>query len=145
MKIYIATLVKQKPEIVINQFNKELFMALAPPGIKVELTRFDGCIKNDEVHLVLDFIFFKQKWNSLIIDNGKDEKGIFFVDQGIKLPFFLKRWKHIHRVDYSQDGSKIVDDITFSTGLILTDLLMYPILYLQFLYRKPIFRKKFDV
>lgn len=145
MKIYLATKVAQKPADVFAKFDVDLFNKLTPPGIKVSLDRFDGCKKNDEVHLVLDFIFFKQKWNSLIIDSGNDTDGFYFVDVGIKLPFFLKTWKHVHRIDFCQDGSKIIDDICFKTGLLVTDYLLYPILYFQFLYRKPVYKRIFDV
>ena len=145
MKIYLATKVAQKPADVFAKFDEDLFNKLTPPGIKVSLDRFDGCKKNDEVHLILDFIFFKQKWNSLIIDSGNDTDGFYFVDEGIKLPFFLKTWKHVHRINFCQDGSKIIDDICFKTGLLVTDYLLYPILYFQFLYRKPVYKRIFDV
>jgi ligand-binding SRPBCC domain-containing protein len=41
------------------------------------------------------------------------------------------------------EGTIIIDDITFRTPSILTDYLFYPLLYLQFLYRKPIYKKVF--
>ena len=45
-------------------------------------------------------------------------------------------------VGYGKMG-KIIDEIEFRTPTILTDYIFYPILYLQFLYRKPIYQRIF--
>lgn len=125
-------------------FTRELFLRLNPPFPPVKLLRFDGCEKGDEVGLELNFILFKQKWISDITDSGEKEGQWFFLDEGRKLPFFLRSWKHQHVVQsVSKSESKIIDDIHFTTGTLLTDLLLFPALYVQFLYRKPIYKKYF--
>jgi ligand-binding SRPBCC domain-containing protein len=145
MKIKIATQVKSEWEKVVSGFTKELFVKLNPPFPPVVVKQFDGCIKGDKVVLELNFLLFKQEWVSDIIDSVEDENGFSFIDVGVKLPFFLSRWRHHHIIKKREDGgTTIIDDIDFSTGSLLTDLLFYPILYGQFLYRKPIYRKIFS-
>ncbi len=144
MNIRLQTSVNQSAKEVWTGFNKDLFLKLSPPFPKVRLLQFDGSIKGDRVGLELNFGIFKQKWISDITDNGENDKEIYFVDQGTVLPFFLKKWKHRHILLKKDTGSDIIDEIYFTTGYLLTDLLMYPGLYLQFLYRKPIYRKFFS-
>lgn len=143
MKLRISTNVNASLQAVKKGFTKDLFLSLNPPFPPVRLLQFDGCKEGDKVALELNFIFFKQQWVSDITEDSEDEKEWFFLDEGIRLPFFLKSWKHRHVVEEEGSGSRIIDDITFSTGTILTDLLLYPALLGQFLYRKPIYRKVF--
>ncbi len=145
MRIKISTLVKQPYTKVFEGFDQNLFIKLAPPFPPVKLLRFDGCKVDDRVALRLNFIFFKQTWESLITDYQNNAQEISFVDEGVKLPFFLKYWKHRHRVVKEGEQTQIVDDISFKTPFFLFDYLMYPALYLQFLYRKPIYRKMFSI
>jgi ligand-binding SRPBCC domain-containing protein len=143
MTIKIATEVNQSLLKVWEGFDLSLFSKLAPPFPPVEVKEFGGCMKGDKVHLELNFLFFKQDWISDITDQHSSETEIYFIDEGVKLPFFLSYWKHRHRMVKNQSGTLIIDDITFKTPSLLTDYLFYPLLYLQFLYRKPIYRKVF--
>lgn len=144
MKLRIETKVKASLDSVKNGFTQELFLKLNPPFPPVQLLRFDGCKSGDKVVLELNFILFKQEWISDIIEDSQDTKKWYFVDKGTKLPFFLKKWKHRHVVDQKESYTAIIDDITFSTGTILTDILLYPALVGQFFYRKPIYKKVFS-
>lgn len=130
-------------EAIKEGFTQDLFLSLNPPFPPVKLLRFDGCKTADRVVLELNFIFFKQEWISVITEDHEDDASWHFVDAGTKLPFFLKKWKHHHGVKKDAEGSWIIDDITYSTGFFLTDLIMYPLLYGQFIYRKPIYKKRF--
>lgn len=143
MKIKITTKVSENYENVFQGFNEELFKKLAPPFPPFKLVQFDGCRTNDIVKIELNMILFKQNWISLITDSSKDSEEIYFIDEGLELPFFLKYWKHKHRIIKTKNGSKIIDDIIFTTPYKLLDYLIYPALYLQFLYRKPIYKKEF--
>lgn len=143
MKLKISTTVQQNHRQVFDGFTRDLFLKLSPPFPPVKLRRFDGCHTDDRVELQLNFIFFKQTWESLITDFQDNDQEIYFIDEGVKLPFFLKYWRHHHRIVKVGDQTKIIDDITFKTPFLLTNYLMYPALYLQFLYRKPIYRKVF--
>lgn len=143
MKLQLTTLVQQPYKQVFNGFTQNLFVKLSPPFPPVKLLQFDGCQVNDRVRLRLNFLLFKQTWESLITDFQENTQEISFVDEGVQLPFFLKYWKHHHRIVKDGEHTKIIDDISYKTPFILFDYLMYPALYLQFLYRKPVYKKVF--
>lgn len=143
MNIKISTAVEQPYQTVMQGFNEDLFIRLNPPFPPVKLLRFDGCKKEDVVALELNFIFFKQQWISKIVEDGLNQEEFYFIDEGIKLPFFLKYWHHHHRILKNPQGSTIVDDITFRSPSPLLDFLLLPVLWLQFLYRKPVYKKIF--
>ncbi|MEM6735142.1 MAG: hypothetical protein AAGC64_04080 [Bacteroidota bacterium] len=144
MKIQVQTKVHAKLADVKRGFTEKLFLRLTPPFPPVKLQKFDGCNTGDQVILELDFFLFKQKWISKITEDGQDNKRWYFIDQGAELPFFLKRWTHRHEVRSSDNQTVILDDITFSTGTVFTDLIMYPLLLGQFIYRKPIYKRVFS-
>lgn len=144
MKIYIPILVKGNYKKLIEQFDAKLFNALAPPLAPVKLLRFDGSKKGDVVHIQLSLAgMFKQDWISDITEDGVNEKEAWFVDEGKKLPFFLSYWKHRHLLQNYGENTQIVEDIEFKTPFFLLDYLMYPILYLQFAGRKPVYLSVF--
>ncbi len=130
---------------VLSGFSRALFLSLNPPFPPVKLLRFDGCKKGDLVELELNFLLFRQRWVSEITDDYDRPKELGFVDVGTKLPFFLSEWTHRHRIlKLSEQESMIVDDISYSGGGVVLSLLLYPALWLQFVYRKPIYRKWFS-
>lgn len=144
MHIVIHTRVKSSLSEVKSGFNENLFLSLNPPFPPVKLLEFGGCSTGDMVSLQLNFLLFKQTWTSEITEDGDANGEWYFVDQGVKLPFFLRKWTHRHIVRKRGDSAEIIDDITYSTGTLLTDVLMYPVLMGQFLYRKPIYQKVFQ-
>ena len=145
MHLILRTSVNQPVEQVWTGFNRDLFIKLSPPFPPVEVVRFDGCLKGDIVQVRLNFLLFKQDWISEIIDQQSSSKEIYFIDEGRKLPFFLRYWRHCHRLISNADGSAtIVDDIMFQTPFLLTDYLFYPVFWLQFAYRKSIYRRVFS-
>ena len=146
MKIVINTPVHQPIEHVWKGFNRELFSQLAPPFPPINLLRFDGSEQGNEVHIELNFLFFKQMWVSLITEHRKTGDEIYFIDEGIRLPFFLKSWRHKHslvKISNTQEKYQtlIIDEIEFESPL---GILIYPALYLQFVYRQPIYQKIFS-
>ncbi|EOZ96132.1 hypothetical protein A33Q_2725 [Indibacter alkaliphilus LW1] len=143
MEITISTKVAQDYLQVKEGFNESLFKKLSPPFPPVKLLKFDGSTKGDLVSLELNFIFFKQKWTSEITDDATDASEFYFIDEGIELPFFLGKWKHKHRIIKKGQGSEIRDEIEYEGPNALMTALLYPALYLQFLYRKPIYKKIF--
>jgi ligand-binding SRPBCC domain-containing protein len=144
MHLHIHTRVKQPYQQVWAGFDETLFRSLAPPFPPVKVLQFDGCLREDVVSLELNFLFFKQQWTSRITDQQTTEKEIFFVDEGTKLPFFLRYWRHKHRLISTPDGHTVIaDEIEFKTPFPLMDYLMYPALWAQFMYRKPIYRRVF--
>ena len=144
MKISISTPVGQNMEKVWAGFDEELFGALAPPFPPVKVLAFEGCRPGDVVSLELNFILFKQNWTSIITEQKTTPNEIYFIDKGTKLPFFLRFWEHKHRILSAESGSIIVDEITFESPFAPTDYILFPFMYLQFLYRKPIYKKIFS-
>jgi ligand-binding SRPBCC domain-containing protein len=143
MKLKISTEVGQSLPQVIAGFNEELFQKLSPPFPRVILKRFDGSLKGDIVSLELDFFVFKQMWTSEITSSISTPQKFEFVDKGIELPFFLKSWQHRHTILLDKGIVSIVDDIDFSSSFRFFDYLLYPVMYLQFFLRKPIYKKVF--
>lgn len=144
MQLQVRTKINRPFLEVKEGFNAQLFKKLNPPFPKVNLKRFEGCEKGDLVTIQLDFLAFQQTWESLITADDTTDTYFFFQDEGKQLPFFLKNWRHRHWVKkLDETTSEIVDDVHFSTGSLLTDLLMFPVLKAQFLYRQPIYRKFF--
>lgn len=148
MRIVLKTQVDQSLPAVWAGFNRTLFEQLSPPFPPVNVIRFDGCQRGDVVHLQLNFFLFRQDWVSQIVDQQTTADEIFFVDQGTRLPFFLAYWQHRHGLQRSNIGGSehttIIDDITFKTPFWLTDYLFYPLLWVQFAFRKPIYRRVFS-
>ena len=139
-RIKIETFVSGNYQDVFNDFNQELFEFLLPPFIK--LKRFDGSKKGDEVHLLSSN---QWEWISLITEDGEYKNGKYFIDEGKSLFPPLKIWKHTHKVEmYTETKSKIIDEIRYSTGNTLVDVLVFPLLYSQFLLRKPQYKKFFS-
>jgi ligand-binding SRPBCC domain-containing protein len=145
MKITMITTVNQSYIHVWQGFTQTLFEALASPFPKMKVIQFDGCYTGDKVIVELDFMLFKQKWYSHIIEQQHTDREIYFIDEGRTLPFFLKDWKHTHRLmKYYENQCQIVDEISYHTPFRWLDFILYPVFYLQFLYRKPIYRKYFS-
>lgn len=136
MKLVVKVRIAFPPETVYNYFNKDLFLALAPPLSGIKLVRFEGSRPGHYVELKMGLPFFKMTWISKITDEHISKDLIWFTDKGIKLPFFLKSWHHKHIIKANINGSEIIEDITYSTGSKLTDYLVYPLLYGQFAWRK---------
>lgn len=144
MEIRISTLVKGNYLEVLQQFDQELLEKLTPPGLQIKLLQYDGSKRGDIVHIRIFILgFIMQEWVSEITDTGRDKRHAFFIDEGKTLPTFLRSWKHAHIVENHQENSKIIDKIEFRTPFKLLDWAIFPLLYLQFAYRKPIYKKVF--
>lgn len=152
MNILFRTNVEQPYQEVAAGFTRELFEKLSPKNPPITLKRFDGCKYGDEVHIemTIPILNRKEEWISRIVKAGEvmghdtftDEW--YFIDEGIKLPFFLTYWRHTHRVLQAEGGvgAVIIDDIEYRTPWYLL-----PIVYLalsgQFAARQPIYREVF--
>ena len=146
LRLYFETAVKQSPQKVFDGFDQTLFEALNPPGIKAEVQHFGGCRTGDEVRLLIHMpLFGKQKWISKITDDWQATHEIGFVDEGTTLPFFLKNWKHTHIIRQNNNGgSLVIDSIECQLKNKLWRTLLGPALYLQFAWRKPVYKKFFN-
>lgn len=144
MHIAISTPVDQHYLKVKEGFSEDLLLKLNPPFPPVKLTRFDGSEVGDLVSLEINMLVAKMSWTSKITDALTTDEEYYFVDEGASLPFFLGNWKHKHRIIRSgEDQTVIRDEISYSGRFTFLTPILYPILYLQFLYRRPIYRKVF--
>ena len=144
MRILVKTPLSKSYDEVFQGFSLDLFKALKPPVLSLDVNRFDGCQKGDEVHLAVGLGPLKQKWVSHIVEHGDSDKEHYFVDVGHILPPPLKHWRHTHRIIKTSEESCVVhDDIEFSSGLKVLDFFIYPALYVQFWLRIPAYKKFF--
>ena len=145
MRVVLRTSVLQAPVEVMAGFTRALFVALAPPFPKLRVLRFDGCRTGDKVEIELDTVVKSLSWTSLIVDDGVRSDGTyFFIDEGQVLPPPLRYWRHHHRIEPDpKGGSVIVDDLEYRTASRLLDVLLYPVMWAQFAWRKPIYRRWF--
>jgi len=139
MNITLRSKVDKNITAVYEGFNEDLFTYLLPPG--AQLLEFGGSEKGDIVHLKLPLA---GEWKSEIVENGKTQDSFYFIDEGRTLPFPLRKWRHVHSLQRSGNSTIIMDDMTFSTGTILTDLLFYPFIFLGFYPRKWQYGKYFN-
>ena len=137
MNIQVRTYLKTEStlEQVFSLFNKDMFYYLTKKA-PVKPVRYDGDEIGDEIHL--DMLFpWKDKWISVITEREIGDQESYFVDEGKKLPFGIKSWKHKHIVRKAEGGIEIVDDITFSAGNKVLDIFWYISFLPQFLARRP--------
>lgn len=130
MNITLRSRVIGDLETIHDRFDHDLFKYLLPPG--AQLIEFGGSKKGDIVHLKLPLA---GEWISEITENGMSENMRYFIDEGRKLPFPLKKWKHKHILQLAGKHTIIEDNMNFSTGNIITDILFYPVLLISFLPR----------
>lgn len=143
MRIIIKTKVEQDFRKVFQGFDIHLFMKLKPPLVGLKIVRFEGCKTGDNVEILLNFFGVKQHWHSVITEDFKNEDSIGFIDEGVILPWPLKTWRHIHKIEKSIENSIIIDDISYNTGNKLLNFLLFPAFFLQFYYRKPVYKSYF--
>ncbi|UYZ62284.1 SRPBCC family protein [Hymenobacter weizhouensis] len=145
MHFLLQTRVAAPPAQVWRGFTRELFLALAPPFPPFRLLRFDGCHRGDEVHLELGAGPVRRRWTALITDHGQLPDGTcYFVDEGQELPPPLRFWRHRHLMQPAPGGGTlIVEDLEYRTRFRWLDGLLYPLVWVQFAWRRPIYRRWF--
>jgi len=144
MKILLRTRVKCGFEKVSGDFGRQLFEYLLPPKFVATLLRFDGSKPGTTVHIRFH-LPYPSDWISIIKSENRSIDKYIFVDEGQKLPFGLKRWKHIHlivKIDYGT--TEIIDEMEFGTGYKVFDFLIYPVLFLSFYPRKKQYKQYFE-
>lgn len=144
MKIVLKSTVKQAFDTVAEHFDEELFTFLLPPPFVAQLVKYEGSAPGSIVHIRFNFPW-RSSWISKITSSRRNDEEFSFVDIGTKLPFGLKTWKHHHIVKkVDETSTAIIDEMEFSTGLGIFDLLAYPVLYLSFYPRKKQYKKYFE-
>lgn len=136
MQLLIKSKVAAPFELVRENFDRELFEALLPPSFVASLARYDGSAPGDEVHIQFH-LPWRSLWISQITESEQTPTAQHFIDEGIRLPFGLRTWRHQHGViKIDNNKTAIIDDISFSTRNKLMDLLAWPMLFLAFYPRK---------
>lgn len=142
MRIVIKTAVEQDFEAVWSGFNRELLYKLSPPFPRIKIKSFGMKIGN-KVEIILDIFIKRFFWVSLITESKSMDEEIYFIDEGIQTPLGIIFWKHKHRILKQNLSSIIIDEIEFKTKYKLLDWILYPFLFLQFVYRIPIYKSLF--
>lgn len=144
MRIVLRSVVKAHFKNVAADFSHDLFVFLLPPKFVASLVAYEGSKPGSKVHIRFR-LPYPSDWISVIKSEVKDENNYVFVDEGEKLPFGLKSWRHIHSVKKMHEQStEIIDDMNFSTGIRLLDYILYPFLFLSFYPRKNLYKKYFE-
>lgn len=141
----IVSTVDVSLERVSNDFGESLFKALQPTFPPNALINYDGDHIGGLVQIRLGIPPLSQMWVSEIVSKSSGDGYWQFVDEGTQLPFPLKSWRHIHRLeDKGDDATTIIDDITFSTNSVILDALLLPIMRKMFSSRKEGYRRYFE-
>jgi ligand-binding SRPBCC domain-containing protein len=143
LKISLQTRLAQHYLSVLDQFNLDLFTALAPAFPKMKVLRFDGSLPGDRVEIELQVGPLKKRWTSLITERHITVQEAWFTDEGQELPAPLTYWRHQHLITHHGTYSVIHDLIEFRTGNKLLDYLVYPVMYAQFAMRGPVYQRIF--
>lgn len=145
-KLYFETKVNGNYKDVFARFDVDLLKTLKPPGVNLEVLRFDGSQKGNEVHLKIDQLGITTYWVSLITEDKVDDQECYFIDEGSKLPPPLKSWRHKHIVRKIDEVScLIIDDITYTChGGFIPENVMWPILWVQFSSREAGYKRFFS-
>lgn len=145
MRFLIHTPVKGEPRKVFAGFDHNLLLMLTPPGMRIDLIHADQADKpNGYIHLKVTILgIIKQEWKNRFSDHELADDRCHFLDTGEMMPFPIKSWRHDHRVERLGDHTQIIDDVQFGTKFLLLDWLLFPVMWLQFRYRRPIYRKHF--
>lgn len=144
MRLVIQSEVLGHFKQVFRAFDEQMFRYLLPGFPQMELKKFTGSKKGDVVHIYMN-VLGGLDWISDITEDACSANECYFVDEGRKLPFPLRTWRHKHRILKNSDQTSIIlDDIEFSSGFLLLDYLLYPFLYLAFYPRKKAYKKYFE-
>ncbi len=127
-----------KADVVFAGFNLSLFTFLSPAFPKMRVQRFDGCQTGDMVSVSLIVPGVSElKWISEIVHHHSVSGQVHeFTDEGKTLPFFLKKWRHVHRIEQVEKNVLITDSIQFTTPWYFPAFLAYMMLYPSFYSRK---------
>jgi ligand-binding SRPBCC domain-containing protein len=126
---------------VADQFNQELLLKLKPPLVTMQLLRYDGQHRGDELMFDVGIGKLTQKWHGAITQHRYTEKDWLFRDEGITLPHPLKRWKHTHALKPSKQGTLVIDRVQFSGKNPVYTLLLWLPIAMMFWMRKPAYQR----
>ncbi len=144
MKFTLSTRVQGSPEKVFQGFSEELFLALTPFWVKIKMKQFDGFKVGDRfIFKVTMFGLFAQDWHNKVVDSGTSEDRCYFIDEGVIMPFPFTHWRHEHIIEKKNNMVWIRDALHYHCDYLPLEWIVFPVLWLQFWIRKPIYRRRF--
>lgn len=143
MKIRLVTTVLAPFKKVHQGFNRKLFEYMMPPFSLARIQRYEGQSPGDIVDIKFN-IPFVGYWTVIIKESWLSHREYGFIDRGLRVPFGINYWKHIHRVVARDNQSSfIIDDIEYETAWKILDLILYLPMFLIFYPRKFQYKKYF--
>jgi len=141
----INTKVHGQAKEIFDRFDRELLIKTTPPLVNLEVNRFDGTKIGDEAHVVCSIFGTYQYWINRVVDNQQKEGEVYFVDKAIEMPEPFTYWKHTHKITQVKDHTCLItDEIVYSTHNKILNLMIFPIIYFIFYYRRPIYMDTFS-
>ncbi len=141
MRIRLITTINAPFERVHKDFNQKLFDYLMPPFSLASIERYDGQNPGDLIDLKFNIPILGH-WTVIIKESWLSHREYGFVDRGLRVPFGISYWQHIHRVVARNNHSCfIIDDIEYETSWRFLDYLLYLPLMTIFYPRKYQYRK----
>jgi len=129
------------PGEVYRVFNYDLLWALSPPFAKPKAVLYEGNRPGHRMVFRLVTPLGTKHWAGRVTEEGHTENEIYFVDEGEQMPFGLSLWRHKHRIIKTGWGTLLRDEVRFEGRNALLTVLLFPVLYAQFIYRKPLYAK----
>lgn len=137
----MITVIKAPFDKAHSGFNRDLFEFLLPPFKMAEVNKYEGQNPGDIIDLRFRIPFIGS-WSVIIKEKWLSHREYGFIDRGLRVPFGISYWQHIHRVvARTPDSSFIIDDIEYETQWKLLDYLLYIPLFLAFFPRKSQYKK----
>ena len=143
MRFVLRTRVARPPDEVFPVFGDASFVeSLAPPltGLRVERI---GLEVGDEIEVRFTGLGPRSPWVSRIVELERDDRGIRFVDESVRIPWPLASLRHQHGFLADGTGTLLVDDVTYAARPSQAALALYPSLRLSFGYRRHVYRRRF--
>lgn len=145
MQFTFITRVSAQRDQVADQFNEDLLLKLKPPLLTMQLIRYDGQHRGDELKFQVGIGKMTQTWHGAITQHRYTQKHWLFRDEGISLPHPLKTWQHTHVLKAADQNTLIIDRVKFcGKNAMYTVLLCLPIA-IMFLMRKPLYQRWLSV
>lgn len=142
MQFTFITHVNAPIDHVAKNFNQELLEKLKPPGVSMELLRYDGQFAGNQLSFKIGIGPFKQQWDGIITAHRYTQAHWLFRDEGLRLPKPLKNWKHTHALkSIDSKTTAVIDRIKFEGNSKLSTLFLVIPMIMMFFMRKPGYKK----
>ena len=126
---------------VYRVFDFRLLAKLSPPFMKPEAKLYEGNKPGHQLYFIIHTPIGGYPWKGKVTEENISENEIYFVDEGIDMAFGMSAWKHKHRLIKTDTGTLVRDEVYFDTKNPLWKYVLLPGVWLQFLYRKPLYEK----